>query len=126
MIWHLCQPAWGRNAGLLLDCAQERWQALEEIANGPGTASGTISPRRSCVPHRNLRLETIDCFRVRLSEFLVGVVLQHHVLEKTLRATQDFSHVPIGFGHLGDTFRFLLLCIESRFRFFGGTVILLC
>ena len=80
---HLCQPIRGRDAGLFLNGAEERWKVLEKIADRGGGVGSSVGGRTR-VPDGDPGLQAVDGGCVGMSEFLVGVVFQHQVLEQAV------------------------------------------
>lgn len=118
---HLRQPTRRRNTRLLINRAQQRRQTLQDITNRSRsiTTSSRILTR---IPHRDLGLQPINRLGIRLGQFFVGVVLEHHVRQETLGAAEDGGHVFVSFCQFGNTGCFFLFGDEGGFGFFCGAV----
>lgn len=76
---HLRQPSRGRDAGLFMDRAKERWEVLENVADRGAGIGGCVRRRRrrAGVPDGDAGFEVADGGGVGAGEFVVGVVFEH-------------------------------------------------
>lgn len=93
---HLRQPPRRRNTRLLMNSAQKRRQTLHQI---PNRRHRIRTPRRilTRIPDRDLGLQAMNRLGIRLGEFFVSVVLEHHIRQEALRAAEHGGHVLVSF-----------------------------
>lgn len=99
VLGHLQHPRGRGDAGLFLDSAEQGRQRLHDVLDGCDSfAHAAVALAVARVPDGDLGLETLDGLRVGLCQFLVCVLLEHHVGEQALRSAECFGQGFVGFG----------------------------